>query len=133
GARGSQSDLGRPEGAVWDAPAADVQRGRSGLAAWASYLWTERQALGRMTLRHLLLVAASLGLAILVAVPLGLLLERVRRAEPFVRAIGVLQTIPGLALLAFMIPVLGIGVAPAITALFLYSLYPIVRNTLTGV
>lgn len=132
-ARDALRDLGLLEAAGGAATAADVPRGRSGLAAWASYLWTERQALGRMTLRHLLLVAASLGLAILVAVPLGLLLERVRRAEPFVRAIGVLQTIPGLALLAFMIPVLGIGVAPAITALFLYSLYPIVRNTLTGV
>ena len=49
------------------------------------------------------------------------------------RAVGVLQTIPGIALLAFMIPLLGIGMAPALVALFLYSLYPIVRNTYTGV
>ncbi len=44
-----------------------------------------------------------------------------------------LQTIPGIALLAFMIPLLGIGVVPALVALFLYSLYPILRNTYTGV
>ena len=47
--------------------------------------------------------------------------------------VGVLQTLPGIALLAFMIPLLGIGVVPAIVALFLSSIYPIVRNTYTGV
>ena len=46
---------------------------------------------------------------------------------------GVLQTIPGIALLAFMIPLLGIGTVPALVALFIYSLYPIVRNTYSGV
>jgi osmoprotectant transport system permease protein len=87
-----------------------------------------------LTLRHLFLVALSLGLAVLVAVPAGLLLERLPRgAEGAIRAVGVVQTIPGLALLAFMLPVLGIGTAPAVAALFLYSLYPIVRNTYTGV
>jgi osmoprotectant transport system permease protein len=50
-----------------------------------------------------------------------------------IRAVGVLQTLPGIALLAFMIPLLGIGFAPALAALVLYSLYPIVRNTYTGV
>ena len=50
-----------------------------------------------------------------------------------IRAVGVLQTMPGIALLAFMIPLLGIGVVPALVALFLYSLYPILRNTYTGV
>ena len=50
-----------------------------------------------------------------------------------VRGVGVLQTIPGLALLAFLLPVMGIGFLPAVVALFLYSLYPIVQNTVTGV
>jgi len=50
-----------------------------------------------------------------------------------VRLTGLLQTIPGIALLAFMIPLLGIGIVPALVALFLYSLYPIVRNTYSGV
>ena len=76
----------------------------------------------------------SLGAAILVAVPAGLLLERLPRgAEAAVRGAGLLQTLPGIALLAFMIPLLGIGVLPALVALFLYSLYPILRNTYTGV
>jgi len=63
-----------------------------------------------------------------------LALERVRSgAEGVIRGVGVLQTIPSIALLAFMIPLIGIGVVPALVALFLYSLYPIVRNTYTGV
>jgi osmoprotectant transport system permease protein len=81
-----------------------------------------------------LLVIVSLGAAILAAVPLGLGLERLRGgAEPVIRAVGVIQTLPGIALLAFMIPLLGIGVVPALVALFLYSIYPILRNTYTGV
>jgi osmoprotectant transport system permease protein len=85
--------------------------------------------------RHLLLVVTSLLAAIIVAVPLGLALERLRPrgAEGVIRAVGLLQTVPGIALLAFMLPALGIGVVPALVALFLYSLYPIVRNTYSGV
>ncbi|MFW5947954.1 MAG: ABC transporter permease, partial [Gemmatimonadota bacterium] len=64
----------------------------------------------------------------------GLGLERVRGgAEGTIRGVGLLQTIPSIALLAFMIPLVGIGVVPALVALFLYSLYPILRNTYTGV
>lgn len=98
------------------------------------YLASRRQAILALTLRHLLLVLVSLLGAILVAVPLGLALERLpAAANGVIRAIGVLQTIPGIALLAFMIPLLGIGTIPALVALWLYSLYPIVRNTYTGV
>ncbi|HEU0302557.1 MAG TPA: glycine betaine ABC transporter substrate-binding protein [Longimicrobium sp.] len=100
-----------------------------------AYLWERRAPLARLTGRHLLLVALSLLAAAAVAVPLGVLLGRARAgaAEGTVRAVGLLQTIPGIALLAFMIPLLGIGMVPALAALFLYSLYPIVRNTYTGV
>jgi len=97
------------------------------------YLWSERAVLGDQLLRHLLLVAISLCLGIIIAVPLALLLERLPFAETVIGGIGVLQTIPGIALLAFMLPLLGIGMFPAIVALFLYSLYPIVRSTYTGV
>jgi len=94
----------------------------------------ERRALAQRTLRHLLLTSVSLVLAAIVAIPFGVALERRRRvAEPLVRATGILQTIPGIALLAFMIPLLGIGTVPALVALFIYSLYPIVRNTYSGV
>jgi len=93
-----------------------------------------RSALLALTERHLLLVVVSLAAAILIGLPLGLLLERhASSAEHVIRGVGVIQTLPGIALLAFMIPVLGIGVTPALLALTLYSLYPIVRNTFTGI
>lgn len=118
--------------ALVDASAAVAsESGRPGLAG---YLAATRGLLVSLTARHLLLVGVSLGAAILIGVPLGLLLERrSRSAEPVIRAVGVIQTLPGIALLAFMIPLLGIGMAPALVALALYSLYPIVRNTFTGV
>ena len=103
-------------------------------AGFYRYLIEQRTTLGRLTVRHVELVALSLIIAIAIAVPLGLVLERAGRgAEGFIRSVGVLQTLPGIALLAFMIPLFGIGVVPALVALVLYSLYPIVRNTYTGV
>jgi osmoprotectant transport system permease protein len=103
-------------------------------ASFLSYLADQRATIARLALRHIELVAASLFVAVLLAVPVGLALERVAgRAEAVIRGVGVLQTLPGIALLAFMIPLLGIGVVPALAALVLYSLYPIMRNTFTGV
>jgi osmoprotectant transport system permease protein len=87
-----------------------------------------------LTARHILLVGIALFAAILVAVPLGLLLERRRKAaESAIGTLGVLQTIPSIALLAFMIPLFGVGIVPALVALWLYALYPIARATYTGV
>ncbi|HET6798488.1 MAG TPA: glycine betaine ABC transporter substrate-binding protein [Gemmatimonadales bacterium] len=98
------------------------------------YLWDERATIAGLTLRHLLLVGVSLTAALALALPLGLILERSRKvAESVIRTVSLLQTLPSIALLAFMIPLLGIGVVPALVALFLYSLYPILRNTYTGV
>jgi osmoprotectant transport system permease protein len=87
----------------------------------------------RHTRDHLALVGLSLTAAVLVAVPLGVLAAR-RRAlgQAILSLTGVLQTIPSLALLVFMIPLFGIGAPPAVAALFLYSLLPIVRNTQAG-
>ena len=85
------------------------------------------------TLEHLFLVGVSLLAALIVALPLGVLCERRRQVGKIVLgAVGVVQTIPALALLVLFIPLLGIGALPAITAMFLYSLLPIVRNTATG-
>jgi osmoprotectant transport system permease protein len=98
------------------------------------YLWQRRAIIARLTLRHLLLVAVALLFASLIAIPLGLALERARRAaEPVIGVFGIIQTIPSIALLAFMIPLLGVGVKPALVALFLYALYPIARATYVGV
>ncbi|XXF81684.1 glycine betaine ABC transporter substrate-binding protein [Myxococcaceae bacterium GXIMD 01537] len=96
---------------------------REGLAA---SLWLR-------TREHLFLVLVSLGAAIVVAIPLGVLAARLPRlGQGILGLAGVLQTVPSLALLVFMIPLLGIGARPAIAALFLYSLLPMVRNTVAG-
>lgn len=98
------------------------------------YFWAQRGTIGVLALRHLELVLGALMAAVLVAVPLGLVLERSRRiAEPVIRMLGAIQTVPSIALLAFMIPVLGVGVVPALVALWLYALFPIVRGTYSGV
>jgi osmoprotectant transport system permease protein len=121
-----------PAGAPEAAAAAPAERREQG--SFLRYLWDRRTELFGLARRHLLLVVLSLAAAITAAVPVGLALERLPRgAEVAVRAAGLLQTLPGIALLAFMIPLLGIGVLPAVVALFLYSLYPILRNTYTGV
>ncbi len=89
----------------------------------------------RLLLEHLGLVFGSLALAALVGIPLGLLAAKYPvLAQPVLISAGLLQTIPSLALLAFLIPVTGtIGVWPALIALFLYALLPITRNTHTGI
>jgi osmoprotectant transport system permease protein len=86
------------------------------------------------TLEHIGLTFISLFLAVLVGLPLGILIARKRKLSGTVLGIaGVLQTIPSIALLGFMIPLLGIGPKPAIVALLLYALLPIIRNTYTGI
>ncbi len=96
-------------------------------------LETWQRRLVRNTLEHLRLVTVSLTAAIIVALPLGVLAAQRRRVGQMVLAVvGIVQTIPSLALLAFMVPLLGVGVKPAMMALFLYSLLPIVRNTHAG-
>ncbi len=90
-------------------------------------------SLGRHTAEHLVLVGTSLSAAIAVAIPLGIVATKFRRTGRIILAVtGLIQTIPSLALLVFMIPLLGIGGPPAVVALFLYSLLPIVRNTHAG-
>ena len=87
----------------------------------------------KTTMEHLFLVAVSLGLAILVAVPLGISAARSERvANVVLGVVSVIQTLPSMALLVFMIPLFGLGALPAIAALFFYSLLPIVRNTYAG-
>jgi len=117
-----------PETAV----AADFLAGALGIESTISARgpW---ERLWRHTAEHLVLVAVSLGAAILVAVPLGVWAAlRPRAGHLILAAAGVIQTIPSLALFVFMIPLLGIGGPPAAVALFLYSLLPIVRNTHAG-
>jgi len=85
-------------------------------------------------LQHIQLVFISMLIAIAIGIPLGILITRVKPLEgPILGLAGILQTIPSLALLGFMIPLFGIGIKTAVAALFLYSLLPIIRNTFTGI
>ncbi|AMC00365.1 Putative osmoprotectant uptake system permease protein yehW [Aerococcus viridans] len=87
----------------------------------------------RLLWEHIYMSLISLGLGVIVAVPLGILLSQVPKvANIVISIVSVLQTIPTLALLALMIPFLGVGKVPAIVALFIYSLLPILRNTYLG-
>lgn len=91
------------------------------------------QRLSKNTLDHLALVAISLFAAIILSIPLGIYSFRKKKIGKLIlNVVGVIQTIPSLALLVLMIPLFGIGFQPAAFALFLYSLLPIVRNTYLG-
>ncbi len=93
-------------------------------------LW---QNLMKRTKEHLSLVFLSLLAALIVGLPLGILAAKLRYlAQGVLLTSGLLQTIPSLALLCFLIPIFGIGYLPAVVALFLYALLPIVRNTYLG-
>ena len=109
----------------------------------AGFLGTERAAaaetrgirseLAALTLDHLYLVVVTLAVAVAAGLPLGVLAARFRRLGQLeLGTIAMLQTVPALALLVFMIPLFGIGRAPALVALSLYALLPIVRNTYAG-
>jgi len=110
--------------------------------AFVDRLFGERTAAARpsrvteiaqFTAEHLLLSGASLAAAVLLGLPLGIVAARRQRFGRLVLGVaGIVQTVPSLALLVFMIPLLGIGFTPAAVALFLYSLLPIIRNTCTG-
>lgn len=96
------------------------------LQARSGDLWTA-------LIEHMQLSFISLFIAVLIAVPLGIfLMERKKLAEPIIQVTAIFQTIPSLAILGLLIPLVGIGTVPAITALIIYALLPILRNTYTG-
>lgn len=99
-----------------------------------AYAKSKKKYLYRIFKEHLILSFGALIFAILFSVPMGVLLTRKPTIASIVfPMINTIQTIPSLALLGFLIPILGIGLTPAILALFLYSLLPLVRNTYTGI
>ena len=102
--------------------------------SWVSFVASRVPQLWVRTGEHILLTGISTGLAICLALPLGILASRyIWLRGPVLGAVGVLQTIPSLAMLAILLALMGkIGVLPAVTALTLYALLPIVRNTVTG-
>ncbi|MCF0050697.1 ABC transporter permease/substrate-binding protein [Dyadobacter sp. LJ53] len=98
------------------------------------FMLQQSDKLWSQTLAHIGLTCISLLIAVVIGLPLGVWIAQRNKAAWLVLGVaGVLQTIPSIALLGFMIPLLGIGALPAITALFLYALLPIIRNTYTGI
>lgn len=84
-------------------------------------------------LEHLMLTALSLAIALLIALPVGLMLSRIKWiAIPLLSVLGILYSIPSLAMFAFLIPIVGLGVKPAIIALVAYSQLILVRNVMVG-
>jgi osmoprotectant transport system permease protein len=114
-----------------------IEKGKgqqSGVQTLLKVMVERRRSLQRQLIEHVQLTIFAIGLAILVGVSTGILLTRSRTLAPPVLGIAsVIQTIPSLALLALMIPLLGIGLVPAVAALFLYALLPIMRNTYTAI
>jgi osmoprotectant transport system permease protein len=97
------------------------------------HIESSARRLWRLTAAHLTLVSISLGAAVLIGLLLGVIsARRPRSGQVLIGVAGVIQTIPALALLVFMIPLLKTGALPAIVALFLYSLLPIINNTASG-
>ncbi|MFM8284250.1 MAG: glycine betaine ABC transporter substrate-binding protein [Planctomycetaceae bacterium] len=126
----------RLDGKAEETVAADFLRGDLGwdvAAAPAEGLRTLATDLLRATGQHLLLVFVSLAAAIVVGVPAGIVADRRPALGRWILGVvGVIQTIPSMAVLVFMVPLLGLGWRPAALALFLYSLLPIVRGTAAG-
>ncbi|MFD2863423.1 ABC transporter permease/substrate-binding protein [Mucilaginibacter antarcticus] len=103
------------------------------LSVW-EFMAQQSDKLLTQTLQHIGLTFISLIIAVVIGLPLGILIARRKKLSPAVLGLaGILQTIPSIALLGFMIPLLGIGAKPAIVALLLYALLPIIRNTFTGI
>lgn len=99
-----------------------------------SFLISRQSDILEQTAEHIGLTLTALLIAMLIGIPTGILLTRRKKISGSVLGIaGIIQTIPSVALLGFLLPLLGIGVVPAIVALFLYALLPIIRNTFTGI
>ncbi|BDG81593.1 MULTISPECIES: glycine betaine/carnitine/choline/choline sulfate ABC transporter permease OpuCB [Bacillus] len=99
-----------------------------------TFLQTNGGELLYKTGEHLYISLIAVVLGIIVAVPLGVLLTRMKKgAGAVIGVVNIVQTLPSLAILAFFIPLLGVGKVPAIVALFFYSVLPILRNTYTGI
>ncbi|WP_187366928.1 ABC transporter permease [Acetomicrobium hydrogeniformans] len=100
---------------------------------YISFMLERQDQILELTTQHLYLTFIAVFFAVLVAVPLGITITRFEKAAGIVVGIAnAVQALPSLALLGFLIPILGIGSKPSIVMIFLYSLLPIIKNTYTG-
>lgn len=104
------------------------------MAGFLSYLFQNKEQILTLLLEHIKLTSVSVGLAILIGMPLGIGISYIKKMnKPVLGIASVIQAIPSMALLGFAIPFLGIGETPAIVMVVLYSLLPIIKNTTTGI
>jgi len=107
------------------------------VSGFGEYLWQRRAEIAALTGQHVVLVLVSTAVAVAIGLPLGVALtRRPRLAKPVLAAASVVQTVPSLALFGFLIPLPllgGIGARTAVTALVVYALLPILRNTYAGI
>ncbi|MBU3181290.1 ABC transporter permease/substrate-binding protein [Clostridium psychrophilum] len=103
------------------------------IVSFKDFIISRQAQIITLTLQHIELTVFAVVLAIIIGIPLGILISRVKKLSgPVIGFANLIQAIPSLALLGFLIPVLGIGSTPAILMVFLYSLLPIIKNTYTG-
>ena len=99
-----------------------------------NYILQEHNQILTLLLQHIQLTFLSVGTAILIGVPIGILISHFKKADKTVLGIAnTIQAIPSMALLGFLIPFLGIGVVPSVFMVVLYSLLPIIKNTFTSI
>lgn len=99
-----------------------------------NYMLENKDQIISLCIEHIELTAIALIIAIIIGVPIGILISYKKKLnKPILGVTSVTQAIPSMALLGFMIPFLGIGTAPAIVVVVLYSLLPIIKNTYTGI
>ncbi len=105
-----------------------------GIIDFLKYFWDIREMVWVLTVRHAWMALAGVVIGTLTAVPIGIIISRKPRASAVVIDLaGMLYTIPSLALLGFLLPFMGLGWLPTITALVVYSWLPVLRNTCTGI
>ena len=98
-----------------------------------SFVVNRKSQIIDLTFQHIQLTVFSIVIAIIIAIPLGILIVRYRKLSvPVIGFTNIVQSVPSLALLGFLIPILGIGSKPAIIMVVMYSLLPILKNTFTG-
>jgi osmoprotectant transport system permease protein len=105
----------------------------SSLNSFISFVASRKSEIFHLFMQHIQLTVFSVLISILIAIPLGILIVKYKKLSgPVIGLVNIIQSIPSMALLGFLIPVLGIGSKPAITMVVLYSLLPIVKSTYTG-
>lgn len=98
------------------------------------YMVSQKTQILDLLVQHIYLTLAAIGIAIVIGIPLGIIVSRVKfLRKPIIGFVNLVQAVPSMALLGLLIPILGIGSTPAIFMVVVYSLLPIVKNTYTGI